>query len=119
MIPGGYVDNFSTDLVEISGISAIVCATECGAAMMADGFARASGQFGVCLGISGPGASNMITGLSISSADQITGAFSTLEAFNKWGKYYLVKFNEDKDVDKLKLKLSDTKANSAELTFAK
>lgn len=38
---------------------------------------------------------------------------------NTWGKYYLVKFNQEKDVDKLRLKLSDTKANSAELTFAK
>jgi len=71
MVPGGYVDNFSVDLVEVTGITAIVCATEGGAAMMADGFARASGQFGVCLGISGPGASNMITGLSVSSADQV------------------------------------------------
>ena len=71
MVPGGYVDNFSADLSEVDEIYAIVCATEGGAAMMADGFARASGLFGVCLGISGPGASNMITGLSISSADKV------------------------------------------------
>jgi hypothetical protein len=38
---------------------------------------------------------------------------------NTWGKYYLVTFNQEKDVDKLKLNLSNTKANSAELTFAK
>ena len=71
LVPGGYVDNFSQDLVDVEGIKPIVCATEGGAAMMADGFARASGRFGVCMGISGPGATNMITALSVSSADQI------------------------------------------------
>ena len=39
MVPGGYVDNFSADLAEVDRIHAIVCATEGGAAMMADGFA--------------------------------------------------------------------------------
>jgi len=84
MIPGGYVDNFSLDIVEVNGIRAIVCATEGGAAMMADGFARASGHFGVCLGISGPGASNMITGLSISSADQVPVLAITGETPLSW-----------------------------------
>ena len=40
LVPGGYVDNFSQDLVDVEGIRPIVCATEGGAAMMADGFAR-------------------------------------------------------------------------------
>lgn len=71
MIPGGFVDNFSQDLVDVDGITPIVCASEAGAAMMADGFARAAKRFGICLGISGPGATNMITGLGIASADRI------------------------------------------------
>lgn len=70
LIPGGYVDNFIPELVNLEGITPIVSASESGAAMMADGFARASGTFGVCMGIGGPGASNMMTGLSLSLADQ-------------------------------------------------
>lgn len=84
LVPGGYVDNFSQDLVDIEGIKAIVCATEGGAAMMADGFARASGRFGVCMGISGPGASNMLTGLSVSRADQIPVLAITGDAPLSW-----------------------------------
>jgi len=38
---------------------------------------------------------------------------------NTWGKYYLIKFNELKNIDKLTLSLSDTNANSAKLTFEK
>lgn len=71
LIPGGYVDNFSQALVDVNGITPVVCATESGAAYMADGFARSAGRFGVCMGISGPGASNMLTGLSASYADQV------------------------------------------------
>ncbi|WP_255375088.1 thiamine pyrophosphate-binding protein, partial [Oleiphilus sp. HI0125] len=71
MIPGGYVDNFSEALVDVEGIEAVVCASEAGAAYMADGFARSAGRFSICMGISGPGASNMITGLSASQADQV------------------------------------------------
>lgn len=71
LIPGGYVDNFSQALVDVDGITPVICATESGAAFMADGFARSAGRFGVCMGISGPGASNMLTGLSASYADQI------------------------------------------------
>lgn len=71
MVPGGFVDNFAKALVEAGSIKVVVCASEAGAAMMADGYARATGEFGVCLAISGPGASNMITGLSLSKADRI------------------------------------------------
>ncbi|MDX1451768.1 MAG: thiamine pyrophosphate-binding protein, partial [Oleiphilaceae bacterium] len=71
MVPGGFVDNFAQSIAHHHSLSAIVCASEAGAAYMADGYARASGKFGVCMGISGPGASNMITGLSLSTADQI------------------------------------------------
>ena len=84
MIPGGFVDNFLQDLTEVEGINAIVCASEGGAAMMADGFARASGNFGVCMGISGPGASNMLTGLSISCADEVPVLAITGDSPLRW-----------------------------------
>jgi len=44
---------------------------EQGAAHMADGYARASGRVGVCIGTSGPGATNMVTGLSTAMMDSI------------------------------------------------
>src|SRR5262245_63824400 len=44
---------------------------EAGAAFMADGYARASGGLGACIGTSGPGATNLITGVAAAYADSI------------------------------------------------
>ncbi len=44
---------------------------EQGAAHMADGFARASGKVGVCVATSGPGATNLITGIATAMLDSI------------------------------------------------
>lgn len=60
---------------------------EAGAAFMADGYARASGGLGACIGTSGPGATNLITGVASAFADSIpiivlTGQVAT-KAFGK------------------------------------
>lgn len=70
MVPGGLLDPFMTELGEPSGVEAIVAAHEAGAAFMADGYARASGRFGVCLGIGGPGVANMVGPLAAAYADE-------------------------------------------------
>src|SRR5215472_16363257 len=44
---------------------------EQGAAHMADGFARASGKVGVCVATSGPGATNLVTGIATAMLDSI------------------------------------------------
>ena len=44
---------------------------EQGASHMADGYARASGQVGVCIATSGPGATNLVTGLATAMLDSI------------------------------------------------
>ena len=44
---------------------------EQGAAHMADGYARASGQVGVCMATSGPGATNLVTGIATAMLDSI------------------------------------------------
>src|ERR1700712_1596065 len=44
---------------------------EQGAAHMADGYARASGGVGVCIATSGPGATNMVTGMATAMLDSI------------------------------------------------
>jgi acetolactate synthase-1/2/3 large subunit len=60
---------------------------EAGAAFMADGYARASGGLGACVGTSGPGATNLLTGVAGAYADSIpmvvlTGQVAT-KAFGK------------------------------------
>jgi acetolactate synthase-1/2/3 large subunit len=60
---------------------------EAGAAFMADGYARASGGLGACVGTSGPGATNLITGVAAAYADSVpmvvlTGQVAT-KAFGK------------------------------------
>ncbi|MCI5161513.1 MAG: thiamine pyrophosphate-binding protein, partial [Candidatus Electrothrix sp. AX5] len=71
-IPGGAIEDLNTALYKNSyGIIPIVTKHEEGAAFMADGYARLSGKLGVCYSTSGPGATNLITGLAFSYVDQI------------------------------------------------
>src|SRR5271154_1604465 len=44
---------------------------EQGAAHMADGYARASGKVGVCIATSGPGATNLVTGIATAMLDSV------------------------------------------------
>ncbi|HPG41630.1 MAG TPA: biosynthetic-type acetolactate synthase large subunit [bacterium] len=68
--PGGQVlDIF--DALYKSDIPFYLTRHEQGAAHAADGFARASGEVGVCLATSGPGATNLVTGLATAHMDSI------------------------------------------------
>ncbi|UTV28575.1 thiamine pyrophosphate-binding protein [Photobacterium atrarenae] len=71
MVPGGVVDPFLDEFGEGEHeMKAIVAANEAGAAYMADGYARASGKFGVCMGIGGPGIANMVGPLAAAYSDE-------------------------------------------------
>jgi acetolactate synthase-1/2/3 large subunit len=61
LVPGGLLDPFLPALAGTQGLTPIVACHEGGAAYMADGYARASGRFGVCFAIGGPGVTNMVT----------------------------------------------------------
>ena len=52
------------DLLCKSNIKHVLCRHEQGAAHAADGYARASGKAGVCMATSGPGATNLVTGIA-------------------------------------------------------
>ncbi len=66
--PGGAILPFYDALRE-SSVRHILTAHEQGAAHAADGFARASGKVGVCVATSGPGATNLVTGLATAFLD--------------------------------------------------
>jgi len=68
--PGGSVLPLCDALYD-SGIRFILTRHEQGAAHAADGFARASGKTGVCLATSGPGATNLVTGIATAYMDSI------------------------------------------------
>ena len=53
------------------GIRHILVRHEQGAAHAADGYARASGKVGVCMATSGPGATNLVTGLATANMDSV------------------------------------------------
>ena len=69
MVPGGLVDPFLPALSRHPALKPIVATHEGGAAYMADGYARASGQFGAALGIGGPGLCNMTTAVAAAKTD--------------------------------------------------
>ena len=68
--PGGAILPFY-DALRDSDITHILTAHEQGAAHAADGYARASGKVGVCIATSGPGATNLVTGLATAFLDSI------------------------------------------------
>lgn len=70
-IPGAGILPFYQSLKNQAKIKHMVCRHEEGAIHMADGYARAIGNIGVCAATSGPGASNFITGLYTAQVDSI------------------------------------------------
>ena len=74
MVPGGLIDPFLPALGRVPEITPVVAAQEGGAAYMADGYARASGKFGVCLCIGGPGLTNTVTGALRRAHRPVAGA---------------------------------------------
>ncbi len=69
-VPGGLIDPFLTAFDDTPQIRPIIAAQEGGACYMADGYSRASGNFGACLAIGGPGLTNMTTAVSTAWTDQ-------------------------------------------------
>lgn len=70
--PGGTVLSIYDELYKNKHrINHVLTAHEQGASHAADGYSRASGEVGVCLATSGPGATNLITGLATAKADSI------------------------------------------------
>ncbi|MFC1666862.1 biosynthetic-type acetolactate synthase large subunit [Candidatus Omnitrophota bacterium] len=68
--PGGVVLPIFDALYD-SDIKFILTRHEQGAAHAADGYARATGKVGVCLATSGPGATNLVTGLATANMDSV------------------------------------------------
>jgi acetolactate synthase-1/2/3 large subunit len=73
--PGGAILPIYDDLYKVEatdgGIKHILVRHEQGAAHAADGYARATGKVGVCFGTSGPGATNLVTGIATAYMDSI------------------------------------------------
>ncbi|MFH1650920.1 MAG: biosynthetic-type acetolactate synthase large subunit [Chloroflexota bacterium] len=69
--PGGYVLPLYDILPQYPNLRHILVRHEQGAAHAADGYARATGKVGVCLATSGPGATNLVTGITNAYMDSI------------------------------------------------
>ena len=67
--PGGAIMPFYDALTEYSTLRHVLVRHEQAAAHAADGYARATGKVGVCVATSGPGATNLVTGLATAYMD--------------------------------------------------
>ena len=66
-VPGGAIEplyNAMAVSMRRGGLRPVVARHEAGAAFMADGYTRETGKIGVCVATSGPGATNLITGVA-------------------------------------------------------
>jgi acetolactate synthase I/II/III large subunit len=90
--PGGVVIPFFDTLPQYPGLRHILVRHEQGAAHAADGYARATGKVGICLATSGPGATNLVTGIANAHLDsvpiiaitgQVSRAFIGKDAFQE------------------------------------
>jgi acetolactate synthase-1/2/3 large subunit len=69
--PGGSLLPIYDVLYDVKDIRHILVRHEQGAAHAADGYARASGKVGVCMATSGPGATNLVTGIATAHMDSV------------------------------------------------
>lgn len=73
-VPGGAIEPLYNALARSArrgGPRSVVARHETGAAFMADGYARETGKIGVCCATSGPGATNLITGVACAYENEI------------------------------------------------
>ncbi|TVZ40393.1 acetolactate synthase-1/2/3 large subunit [Alteromonadaceae bacterium 2753L.S.0a.02] len=73
-VPGGAIEPFYNGLARSTrrgGLQAVGACHESAAAYMADGYQRESGKLGVCVATSGPGATNLITGVACAHDNNI------------------------------------------------
>lgn len=69
--PGGTILNIYDALYKHPEIKHVLTSHEQGAAHAADGYARATGKVGVCMATSGPGATNLVTGIATAFMDSV------------------------------------------------
>jgi acetolactate synthase-1/2/3 large subunit len=90
--PGGVLLPFYDTLPQYPKLRHILVRHEQGAAHAADGYARATGKVGVCMATSGPGATNLVTGIANAYLDsspivaltgQVARAFIGKDAFQE------------------------------------
>jgi acetolactate synthase-1/2/3 large subunit len=69
--PGGAIIPLYDSLPDYPGVRHVLVRHEQGAAHAADGYARATGKVGVCMATSGPGATNLVTGITNAFLDSV------------------------------------------------
>jgi len=89
-VPGGAIEPLFNAMARSQrrgGLRPIVARHEAGAAFMADGYARETGRLGVCCATSGPGATNLITGVACAHDNNVPLlAISGLPALPSFGR---------------------------------
>ncbi len=82
--PGGAILPAYDALTKYKNIHHVLVRHEQGAAHMADGYARASGRVGVAMATSGPGATNLVTGIATAMLDSSPVVFITGQVNSKF-----------------------------------
>lgn len=86
-IPGGSITPILASLERSGRIRFVLARHEGGAAFMADCYARVSGRIGVCLATTGPGATNLLTGVAAAYADSVPLLVVTgMNPTHSWGR---------------------------------
>lgn len=101
--PGGAIMPVYDALYD-GGLEHVLCRHEQGAAMAAIGYARSTGKTGVCIATSGPGATNLITGLADAMMDSVPLVAITGQVASS-----LIGTDAFQEIDVLGLSLSCTK----------
>lgn len=92
-VPGGAIEPFLNSLARSErrgGPRLVVARHECGAAFMADGYYRETGKMGVVCSTTGPGTTNLLTGVASAQIEQIPMLIITAQTpLPKFGKHAL------------------------------
>ncbi|QES89027.1 acetolactate synthase AlsS [Rhizosphaericola mali] len=120
-IPGAKIDPVFDELVD-HGIPLIVCRHEQNAAFMAAAIGRITGNPGVCMTTSGPGATNLVTGLATATTEgdpvvAISGAVKRSESFKRTHQS-LDTVSTMRPVSKMSVEVQDANAIPEALTQA-